>query len=236
MKIGVPKEYFDEWLDAKVKETIMKAIDHMKSLWAEIREISLPMTKYGVTTYYILMPAEVATNLARLDGLKYWYKSLTESSSIDEMYQNNRGESLWEEPQRRSIIGNYVLSAGFYDAYYVKAAKIRTLIIQDFDTAFEEVDAIVAPCSPEAAWKLWEKTDDPLKMYLADAFTIPASLAGLPGISVPCGFVEDDWEKLPVWIQILTPRLEEQRLFEIANVYEKSACWREHMIPQGFED
>lgn len=235
-KIWVPKEYFDDGLDPKVKETIQEAIDQMKSLWAEIKEISLPMTKYGITAYYILCPAEVATNFSRLDWLRFGYKSDAPFDWVDEMYQNNRGESLWAEIQRRTIIWNYVLSAGFYDAYYTKAAQIRTLIIEDFAKAFEEVDAIVAPCSPEAAWKIWEKTDDPMKMYLADAYTIPASLAGLPWISVPCGFVEDDWEKLPVWIQILTPRLEEQRLFEIANVYEQAAGWREQMIPEGFED
>jgi len=235
-KIWVPKEYFDEGLDSNVKETIQKAISKMEELWAEIKEISLPMTKYGITAYYILCPAEVATNFSRLDWLRYGYKSETPSNWIDEMYQNNRWESLWSEIQRRTIIGNYVLSAWFYDAYFTKAAQIRTLIIEDFDEAFKEVDAIVAPCSPEAAWKIWEKSDDPMKMYLADAYTIPASLAGLPGISVPCGFVEDDWDKLPVWIQILTPRLEEQRLFEIANVYEQAAGWREQMIPEGFED
>lgn len=234
--IWVPKEYFDDGLDSKVKETLTAAIDEMKNLWAEIKEISLPMTKYWITAYYILCPAEVATNLSRLDWLRYGYKSNTPFSWVDEMYQNNRGESLWSEIQRRSIIGNYVLSAGFYDAYYTKAAQIRTLIIEDFDKAFEEVDAIVAPCSPEAAWKIGEKSDDPMKMYLADAYTIPASLAGLPWISVPCGFVEDDGEKLPVWIQILTPRLAEEKLFSIANVYEQAAGWREKMIPEGFED
>ncbi len=234
--IWVPTEYFDEGLDSKVKETIQKAISQMKELGAEIKEISLPMTKYAITAYYILCPAEVTTNLSRLDWLRYGYKSEKSSSWVDEMYQNNRGESLWSEIQRRTIIWNYVLSAWFYDAYFTKAAQIRSLIIEDFDKAFQEVDAIVAPCSPEAAWKLWEKSDDPMKMYLADAYTIPASLAGLPGISVPCGFVEDDGDKLPVWIQILTPRLEEQRLFEIAHVYEQSAWWREKMIPEGFED
>lgn len=234
--IWVPQEYFDEWLDAEVKKAIKEAINHMEKLWATIKEISLPMTKYAVTSYYIICPAEVATNLARLDGLKYGYNSKSPHTNLADIYINNRGEGLGPEPQRRTIIWNYVLSAWFYDAYFKKAAQIRTLIIKDFDTAFEWVDAIVWPCAPTAAWKLWEKTDDPLKMYLADAYTIPASLAGLPGISVPCGFVEDDGDKLPVWIQILAPRGKDQELLEIANVYEKSAWWREQMIPEGFED
>ena len=234
--IGVPSEYFDEWLDPQVKKTIEAAINHMKDQWATIKNISLPMTKYAVTAYYIICPAEVATNYARLDGIKYGYSSDSPHKDLAEIYQNNRGEGLWLEPQRRTIIGNYVLSAWFYDAYFKKAAQVRTLIIEDFAKAFEEVDVIVGPCAPTAAWKVGEKTDDPLKMYLSDAYTIPASLAGLPWISVPCGFVEDDWEKLPVWIQILAPQQQEESLLEIANVYEKTAWWREQMIPEGFED
>lgn len=235
-KIWVPKEYFEEGLDAWVKAEIEKTIEKMKELWAEIKEISLPMTKYWVTTYYILMPAEVTTNLARLDWLRYGHNSTKEFANVDEMYQNNRWEGLWEEVKRRTIIWNYVLSAGFYDAYYKKASQIRTLIIEDFNKAFEEVDAIISPVSPEAAWKIWTKSTDPLKMYLADAYTIPASLAGLPGISVPCGFVEDEWEKLPVWIQILTQRLDEKGLFEISHVLEQKLDLRKEMIPKGFED
>lgn len=235
-KIGVPKEYFEEGLEENVKIEIQNAIKKMEELWAEIKEVSLPMTKYWVTTYYILMPAEVTTNLARLDWLRYGYNSEKEYSNVDEMYQNNRWEALWEEVKRRTIIWNYVLSAGFYDAYYKKASQVRTLIIEDFDKVFEEVDAIVSPVSPEAAWKIGTKSKDPLKMYMADAYTIPASLAWLPGISVPCGFVEENWEKLPVWIQILTQRLDEKWLFEIANVYEKAIDLRNEMIPEGFED
>jgi len=234
--IWVPKEYFAEGLEENVKNEIQNTIKKMEELWATIKEISLPMTKYWVTTYYILMPAEVTTNLARLDWLRYGHNSEKEFANVDEMYQNNRWEGLWEEVKRRTIIGNYVLSAGFYDAYYKKASQIRTLIIEDFDKAFEKVDAIVSPVSPEAAWKIGTKSTDPLKMYMADAYTIPASLAWLPGISVPCGFVEEDGEKLPVWIQILTPRLDEKGLFEIANVLEKWLDLRKQMIPEGFDD
>ncbi len=237
-KIWIPREYFEEWLDQWVKKTVLEAIEKMKELWAEIKHISLPMTKYWVTTYYILMPAEVTTNLARLDWLRYWHVSQKPYQNIEEFYINNRWEWLWNEVKRRIIIWNYVLSAWFYDAYYIKAAQIRTLIIEDFNKAFEEVDVIVAPTSPEVAWKIWVKSDDPLKMYLADAYTIPASLAWLPWISIPCWFAEssdDEKEILPVWIQILAPRLKEESLFEIANVYEKATNWREKMIPKGFE-
>ena len=238
IKIWIPKEYFGEWLDSWVEETIRKAIEEFKNLGAEIQEISLPMTKYAVAAYYIICPAEVSTNLARLDGIRYGHNSQLPNESLEEIYLHNRGEGLWDEPKRRSILGSYVLSAGFYDAYYKKAAQIRTLICNDFKKAFEEVDVILGPVSPSVAWKIWEKTEDPLEMYLADSYTIPASLAGLPGLSLPCGFAQsEDSEKesLPVGLQMLTARLEEQKLFEIAHVYEQATGWREKMIPKGFE-
>ncbi|PZM86714.1 Asp-tRNA(Asn)/Glu-tRNA(Gln) amidotransferase GatCAB subunit A [Candidatus Gracilibacteria bacterium] len=237
-KIGVPKEYFEEGLDSGVRKTIEDAIEKLKELGAEIKEISLPMTKYAIATYYIIMPAEVSTNLSRYDGIRYGHNSNSPYESTDELFINNRTEAFGKEQKRRIILGSYVLSAGFYDAYYKKATQVRTLIIKDFDKAFEEVDAIVSPVCPSVAWKIGEKIDDPLKMYLADAYTIPASLAGLPGISVPAGFAEsEDEEKelLPVGLQILTPRLEEQRLFEIANVFEKATNYGKQN-PKGFED
>lgn len=239
LKIGIPKEYFEEGLDSWVKKSIDEAIEKFKELWAEVKEVSLPMTKYAIATYYILMPAEVSTNLARLDGIRYWHNSNKVPESLDDLYYNNRWEWFWDEAKRRIVLWSYVLSAWFYDAYYQKAAKVRTLIIEDFNKAFEEVDAIISPVSPSVAWKIWEKVDDPLKMYLSDAYTIPASLAWLPWISIPCWFANsEDWEneKMPVGLQILTPRLKEQKLFEIANVYEQATNWREQMIPNGFED
>ncbi len=235
-KIWVPKEYFEEWLDLWVKQKIEEAIWKLKELWAEIKEISLPMTKYAVATYYIIMPAEVSTNLSRYDWIRYWLNSEKNYSSMDELFINNRTEGFWDEVKRRIILWSYVLSAWFYDAYYKKATQVRTLIIKDFQEAFKEVDAIVSPASPSVAWKIWEKSDDPVKMYLSDAYTIPASLAWLPWISVPAGFAEsEDKEKvkLPVWLQILTPRLEEQRLFEIAYVYEQATKFSEKM-PKDF--
>jgi len=238
-RIGIPKEYFEEGLDNGVRKVIEKAIEDMKNLWAEIVEVSLPMTKYAIAAYYIIVPAEVTTNLARLDGIRYGHNSTKPRESLDELYLNNRWEWLWDEATRRTILGSYVLSAWFYDAYYKKASQIRTLIIEDFNKAFEEVDAIVSPVSPNVAWKTWEKTDDPLKMYLADAYTIPASLAGLPGISVPAGLAmseDNNPEELPVGLQILAPRMQEERLLEIAYVYEQNTPHKDQMTPPGFED
>lgn len=238
-KIWIPKEYFEEWLDPNVRTTIEKAIKDIKEMWAEIVDISLPMTKYAIAAYYITVPAEVSTNLARLDGIRYGHNSKENESNLEELYLNNRWEWLWNEPKRRSILWSYVLSAWFYDAYFNKAAQVRTLVIEDFNKAFKDVDAIVAPVSPEVAWKIWEKVEDPLKMYFADAYTIPASLAWLPWMSIPCWFAEsedEEKEKLPVWLQILTPRLQEQKLFEIANVFEQNTPWKEKMTPAWFED
>ncbi len=237
-KIWVPKEYFEEWLDDWVRKTIEKSIEKLKELGAEIKEVSLPMTKYAIATYYIIMPAEVSTNMSRYDGLRFWHSSDKWYESTDEFFMNNRAEWFWDEVKRRIVLWSYVLSAWFYDAYFKKATQIRTLIIKDFEKAFEEVDAIVSPVSPNVAWKSWDKIDDPVKMYLSDAYTIPPSLAWLPWISVPAGFAEsEDKEKelLPVWMQILTPRLEEQRLFEIAHVFEQNTnYWKQN--PSWFED
>ena len=237
-KIWIPKEYFEEWLEKWVRDRIEEAIEKMKELWAEIKKVSLPMTRYALATYYIVMPAEVSTNLSRYDGIRFGHNSEKPYSSTDELFMNNREEWFWGEAKTRIVLWSYVLSAWYYDAYFKKATKVRTLIIEDFNKAFEEVDAIISPVAPTVAWKIWEKMDDPVKMYLSDSYTIPASLAWLPWISVPCGFSEsedEEKEKLPVWLQILTPRLEEQKLFEIAHVYEQSTnFWKE--IPNWFED
>ena len=238
VKVWIPKEYFEEWLDAWVKTTILTAIEKLKELWAEIVDISLPMTKYAVATYYILMPAEVSTNLWRIDWLRYGHVSEKTYSSMDEFYCNNRWEWFGDEAQRRIVLWSYVLSAWYYDAYYKKAWQIRTLIIEDFKKAFEKVDVIVGPASPSVAWKMWEKLDDPLKMYLSDAYTIPASLAGLPCISVPCGFAQSedaDKETLPVWLQFICAQFEDQKTLEISNVYETQTEWSK-AFPTWYED
>lgn len=238
VKIWVPKEYFEVGLDAWVKQRIDEAIEKLRELWAEIKEISLPMTKYAISTYYIIMPAEVSTNLSRYDGIRFGHNSEKPYGSMDELFINNRTEGFWAEVQRRIVLWSYVLSAGFYDAYYKKATQIRTLIIEDFNKAFEEVDVIVSPVSPNVAWKSWEKIDDPVKMYLSDAYTIPASLAWLPGISVPAWFAEsedEEKENLPVWLQFLTPRMQEQKLFEVSYVYEQATKFAEKQAP-WFDD
>lgn len=238
LKVGLPREYFEEWIDAWVKNVILEAVEKMKELWAEIIDISLPMTKYAIATYYIIVPAEVSTNLGRLDGLRYGYSSEKPYANMNDFYLHNRGEGFWEEAQRRSILWAYVLSAGFYDSYYKKAWQIRTLIRDDFQKAFEIVDVIVSPVSPNVAWKIGEKIDDPLKNYLADAYTIPASLAWLPGISVPAWFAQsEDAEKefLPVWLQILAPQFADQKVLEVAHIYEQATqFWKKN--PPWFED
>ena len=239
VKIGVPKEYFWEWLDAWVKSEIEKTISVMRELGAEIIDISLPMTKYAVSVYYIIVPAEVSTNLARLDWIRYWHVSEKVHDNLEEFFINNRWEWLGLEAQRRSILGSYVLSAWFYDAYFTKASKVRTLIIEDFEKVFKDVDLIVWPVSPTVAYKVWEKIDDPLKMYIADAYTIPASLAWLPWMSLPCGFAkseDSEGKSLPVWLQIIWPRLGEEKIFEVANVLEKKLDLGEKMVPNWYED
>ncbi len=220
----IPKEYFEEGIDEGVKNSILESVEKLKKAGAKFKEISLPMTKYAIATYYIIMPAEVSTNLSRYDWVRYGHVSEKPFASTDEMYINNRWEWFWEEAKSRIALGSYVLSAWYYDAYFKKATKVRTLIIEDFKKAFEEVDAIIWPVSPSVAWKIWEKIDDPLKMYLSDVYTIPASLAWLPAISIPCGLTtseDSEKEELPVWLQIITPQFEEERLFEIAGVAEK---------------
>jgi len=238
VKVWVPKEYFEAGLDEWVKEKITETIEEMRSLGAEIVDISLPMTKYAVAAYYIICPAEVTTNLARLDGIRYGHNSQKQNMGVDEIYLNNRGEWLWDEPKRRSILWSYVLSAGFYDAYFKKASQVRTLIIEDFKKAFEQVDVIVWPVAPSVAWEIGTLNEDPLKMYLEDAYTIPASLAGLPGISIPCWFSQSNDEKnenLPVWFQILAPRLWEEKLLQVAATLESQLKLRKSMIPEKFK-
>ena len=237
VKIWIPKEYFGEWLENWVKVTIEKAIDELRKLWAEIVEVSLPMTKYAIAAYYIIVPAEVSTNLARYDWIRYGHSSDQAQKSLDDLYLHNRGEWLWDESQKRSVVGSYVLSSGFYDAYFIKAAKVRTRIVEEFENVFKEVDVLVGPASPSVAWELSDDNEDPMKEYTADMYTVPSALAGLPWISVPCGFAtsnDSKKEKMPVGLQILAGRLEEEKLLQIANVYEQATNWREQMIPPSY--
>lgn len=217
-KIGVPKEYFIEGMDPEVEKLITQTIKRMEGLGVKIEEISLPHTEYALPTYYIIMPSEVSANLARYDGMKYGRQAITEAkASLLEVYLKTRGQYLGPEVRRRIMLGTYTLSAGYYDAYYLRAQKVRTLIKQDFEEAFKKVDLIVTPTSPTTAFKLGEKTSDPLTMYLADIFTISCNLAGLPGISIPIGKLEG----LPVGIQLMAKPFDEEKLFAFAEILEK---------------
>lgn len=207
IKVGVPKEYFGEGLDEGVEEVIEKAIKKMEELGAEIVEVSLPNTKYGIAVYYIIMSSEVSSNLARFDGIRF----------------GGSRNLFGDEPKRRIMLGTFALSSGYFDDYFIKAAKMRTLIKMDFEKAFEKCDVIVGPVSPTVAWNLGEKIDDPLKMYLSDAYTIPASLAGIPGLSLPVGFSEN----LPVGLQILGKYMDEETVLNVGEVLEKALGLKE---------
>ncbi len=217
LKAGLPKEYFVEGIDSEVKEEVMEAVKTLESLGVEIEEISLPHTSYAVETYYIIAPAEASSNLGRFDGVRYTYRAKEYQDLID-MYCKTRAEGFGNEVKRRIMIGTYTLSAGYYDAYYLKAQKVRTLIYQDFQKAFEKIDFIVTPVAPTTAFKIGEKTDDPIKMYLSDIFTIALNLAGLPGLSMPCGF---DSKGLPVGIQLIGKAFDEETLYAVGYKLEK---------------
>ena len=219
LKIGLPKEYFVEGLDPAIKEVVDAAIKRFESQGAEVVEISLPHTKYAVPTYYIIAPAEAASNLARYDGMRYGLR--VEGDNLAETYRNTRSEGFGIEVKRRIMIGNYVLSSGYYDAYYAKAQKVRALLAQDFSDAFEKVDVIMTPTTPTAAFRLGEKVADPVTMYLNDVFTVATSLAGLPGINVPAGMVDSDGAKLPVGMQIIGKAFDEQTILQVAYAHEQ---------------
>ncbi|MEK7579597.1 MAG: Asp-tRNA(Asn)/Glu-tRNA(Gln) amidotransferase subunit GatA [Patescibacteria group bacterium] len=212
LKIGVPKEYFAEGLDGEVANLIQKSIIKLQNLGAEIIDISLPHSEYALAVYYIIMPSEVSSNLARYDGIKYGYSSSKKAGNLLEVYLKSRGEGFGEEARRRVMLGTYALSAGYYDAYYKKAQQVRVLIRRDFEEVFKKVDAIVGPTSPTVAFKLGEKTEDPLTMYLGDIYTVAANLAGLPALSVPCGFTEAD---LPVGFQIIGKDFDEETILRV---------------------
>ena len=219
MKLGVPKEYFVDGMDPQVAARVREAIEVYRGLGAEIVEVSLPHTKYAVADYYIIATAEASANLARFDGVRYGKRAEAPRDLADH-YGRTRGEGFGKEVKRRIILGTYVLSSGYYDAYYLRAQKVRTLIRRDFEEAFKKVDGLLSPTSPVPAFKIGERMADPLQMYLADIFTIAANLAGICGISVPCGDVETDGKKLPVGLQIMAPAFEEARLLRIARAYE----------------
>ncbi len=224
VRLGIPKEYFVDGMDPQVRTAVETAIKQCESLGAELVEVSLPHTEFAVGVYYIIATAEASANLARFDGVRYGHRADAPKDLLDH-YKRTREEGFGSEVKRRIILGTYVLSSGYYDAYYLRAQKVRTLIRQDFTNAFAQCDALVCPTSPDLAFKLGERTDDPLRMYLADIFTIAANLAGICGLSVPCGFGEADGKKLPVGLQFLGQPFDEARLLQIAHAYEQSTDW-----------
>ncbi|MGE5892786.1 MAG: Asp-tRNA(Asn)/Glu-tRNA(Gln) amidotransferase subunit GatA [bacterium] len=220
LRAGVPKEYFIEGMDSEVSEVIRRAIKQLESLGVEVVEISLPHTEYAVATYYILATSEASSNLARYDGVKYGMR--VQGEDLLDMYRKTRSQGFGQEVKRRIMLGTFALSSGYYDAYYRKGQQVRTLIKQDFEKAFEKVDVIVTPTSPTAAFRIGDKTADPLQMYLSDIFTISVNLAGVPGISVPCGFTS---ENLPVGLQIIGKHFDEETVLKTAYAYEQSTAW-----------
>ena len=219
LKLGVAKEYFGEGLNEEVRAAVEGAIEKLKGLGCEIVTVSLPHTPYAVPTYYIIATAEASSNLARYDGVRYSHRARG-VKTLSEMYRRSRDEGFGPEVKRRIMLGTYALSAGYYDAYYLKAQKVRTLLTRDFDEAFTKVDAILTPTSPTAAFRLGEKSNDPLAMYLADIYTVTADLAGIPGISIPCGQTR---EKLPIGLQILGKHFDEATILRAAHAYEQAA-------------
>ncbi|WP_457754932.1 Asp-tRNA(Asn)/Glu-tRNA(Gln) amidotransferase subunit GatA [Thermovibrio ammonificans] len=216
LKVGLPKEYFVEGIEPEVKALVEEAARKLEKLGAELVEVSLPTTKYSVETYYIIAPAEASSNLGRFDGVRYTYRAKNYKGLVD-MYCKTRAEGFGDEVKRRIMIGTYTLSAGYYDAYYLKAQKVRTLIYNDFQKAFESVDVLFTPVTPEVAFKIGEKTDDPIKMYLSDVFTIAVNLAGLPALSLPCGLTA---QNLPVGVQLIGKAFDEETILKVAHALE----------------
>ncbi len=219
MKIGIPVKFLSEGLNSEVKTKFDEAIEIYKNLGAEIKEINLDYAKYALATYYIISTAEASSNLARFDGVKYGHRAENFEDLID-LYKQSRTEGFGEEVKRRIMLGTYVLSSGYYDAYYKRAQQVRTLIVEDFKNAFKEVDVVALPTAPNVSFKFGEKTNNPLEMYLEDIFTVPVNVAGLPGISIPCGFSET--EKMPIGLQLIGNLFEEEKLLTVAHAFEKN--------------
>lgn len=229
LKIGLPKEYFIKGMDPEVEAAVKNGVKELEKLGAEVVEISLPNTDYAISTYYLIAPAEAATNLARYDGVSYGERA-EDAADLVEMMTKTRTQYLGEEVKRRIMIGNYALSAGYYDAYYLKALKVRRLVKEDYDKAFKDVDVIICPAAPSVAYKIGEKIANPLEMYLQDACTVPLNLAGLPGISVPCGYNKD---KMPIGMQIIGKALDEETILRVAYTYEQSQSYHEDRAQLG---
>ena len=226
VRVGVPREYFIEGMQPEVEAAVRAAVDHLADLGAHVVEVTLPHTDYALPVYYLIAPAEASANLARYDGVRYTVR--VDDGGVDEMYKATRGRGFGPEVKRRIMLGTYALSAGYYDAYYLKAQKVRTLIKADFDAAFERVDVIVAPIAPTTAFRIGEKSEDPLQMYLSDVFTLSMNLAGICGLSLPCGF---DGDGLPIGLHVMGPALGEQQVLRVAHAYEQSTDWHTRRPP-----
>jgi len=222
LRIGVPEEYFGEGLDPEIRAAIEKALDGLRAAGCSVETVSLPHTKYAVPTYYVIATAEASSNLSRFDGVRFGLRS-EDAGTLAAMFRNTRDEGFGAEVKRRILLGTYVLSAGYYDAYYRKAQQVRALLTRDFVQAFETVDAIVAPVTPTAAFKLGEKTDDPLQMYLEDIYSVAASLAGICGMSVPCG---ETAEGLPIGVQVLGKHFDEATMLRVGTAIETAQSGR----------
>ena len=227
LKLGVPREYFVAGMEAEVEQAVRAGIETLRGLGAELVDVSLPHTRYAVATYYILANAEASSNLARYDGVRYGVRT-TPATNLLDMYMRTRAEGFGAEVKRRIMLGTYALSAGYYEAYYKKAQQLRTLFRQDFHQAFTQCDALLAPVSPTAAFRLGERLDDPLQMYLADVFTIPVNLAGLPAMSIPCGFTH---QQLPIGLQLIAPPFRETTLLQVAAAFEAATDFHTHKPP-----
>jgi aspartyl-tRNA(Asn)/glutamyl-tRNA(Gln) amidotransferase subunit A len=228
LRIGLPKEYFGEGLGAEINAVVQTALQQYKDMGAEIIDISLPNTHLAVPVYYVVAPAECSSNLSRFDGVRFGHRC-EDPKDLEELYKRSRGEGFGEEVKRRIMVGTYALSAGYYDAYYIKAQKLRRMISDDFKQAFEKVDVIMGPAAPETAFNIGEKTDDPISMYLSDIYTIAVNLAGLPGMSVPAGFSNN----MPVGLQIIANHFEESRLLNVAHQYQQQTDWHKQ-IPEAY--
>jgi aspartyl-tRNA(Asn)/glutamyl-tRNA(Gln) amidotransferase subunit A len=228
LRVGLPKEYFGSGLDARIGEKVMTVVEELKKLGASVKDISLPNMQHAIPAYYVIAPAEASSNLSRFDGVRFGYRC-ENPVNLEDLYKRSRGEGFGAEVKRRIMVGTYALSAGYYDAYYLKAQKIRRLIKNDFVAAFKEVDVILGPTTPNLAWKLGEKNNDPVAAYLEDIYTITANLAGIPGLSMPAGFVDG----LPVGVQLLGNYFQEGRLLNVAHQYQQVSDWHKQ-TPKGF--
>ncbi|WP_421682431.1 Asp-tRNA(Asn)/Glu-tRNA(Gln) amidotransferase subunit GatA [Stutzerimonas urumqiensis] len=228
LRIGLPKEYFGEGLDGAIAEKVLAVVEELKKLGATIKDISLPNMQHAIPAYYVIAPAEASSNLSRFDGVRFGYRC-ENPADLTDLYKRSRAEGFGDEVKRRIMVGTYALSAGYYDAYYLKAQRIRRLIKNDFVEAFTEVDLILGPTTPNLAWKLGEKNADPVSAYLEDIYTITANLAGIPGLSMPAGFVDG----LPVGVQLLAPYFQEARLLNVAHQYQQVTDWHTR-APAGF--